>query len=101
MPLYLMKEANDPSYNIVKSLVDKYYDAGMLSQLKQHLKRIDGGKLWNRLYKIYYPKLRVARVVLFFKKKNQASSSPASSGNSGMPNKPDSIAIEILPEQET
>lgn len=99
--LYLMKEANDPSYKIVKSLVDKYHKAGMLAQLKQHLKRIDGGRLWNRLYKIYYPKLRVARVVLFFKKKAQASSSPVSSGNSGMQNKPDSIAIEILPEQET
>ena len=99
--LFLMKEANDPSYKVVKSLVDKYHKAGMLAQLKQHLKRIDGGRLWNRLYKIYYPKLRVARVVLFFKKKAQASSSSVSSGNSGMPNKPDSIAIEILPEQET
>ena len=63
--LFLMKEANDPSYKVVKSLVDKYHKAGMLAQLKQHLKRIDGGRLWNRLYKIYYPKLRVARVVLF------------------------------------
>ena len=98
-----MKEANDPSYKVVKSLVDKYHKAGMLAQLKQHLKRIDGGRLWNRLYKIYYPKLRVARVVLFFKKKAQAqaSSSPVSSDNSGMQNRPDSIAIEILPEQET
>ena len=101
--LFLMKEANDPSYKVVKSLVDKYHKAGMLAQLKQHLKRIDGGRLWNRLYKIYYPKLRVARVVLFFKKKAQAqaSSSPVSSDNSGMQNRPDSIAIEILPEQET
>lgn len=99
--LFLMKEANDPSYKVVKSLVDKYHKAGKLAQLKQQLKRIDGGRLWNRLYKIYYPKLRVARVVLFFKKKAQASSSSVSSGNSGMPNKPDSIAIEILPEQET
>ncbi len=99
--LFLMKEANDPSYKVVKSLVDKYLKAGKLAQLKQQLKRIDGGRLWNRLYKIYYPKLRVARVVLFFKKKAQASSSSVSSGNSGMPNKPDSIAIEILPEQET
>ena len=99
--LFLMKEANDPSYKVVKSLVDKYHKAGNLAQLKQQLKRIDGGRLWNRLYKIYYPKLRVARVVLFFKKKAQASSSSVSSGNSGMPNKPDSIAIEILPEQET
>lgn len=99
--LYLMKEANDPSYDVVKSLVDKYYEAGKLSQLKQHLKRINGGKLWNRLHRIYYPKLRVARVVLFFKKKTQASSSHVSSDNSGMSNKPDSIAIEILPEEET
>ena len=99
--LFLMKEANDPSYKVVKSLVDKYHKAGNLALLKQQLKRIDGGRLWNRLYKIYYPKLRVARVVLFFKKKAQASSSSVSSGNSGMPNKPDSIAIEILPEQET
>ena len=75
--LYLMKEAKDPSYRIVKSLVDKYWQAGMLSQLKQHLKRIDGGKLWNRLYKVYYPKLRVARVVLFFKKQPSEPSEPS------------------------
>ena len=66
--LHLMKEANDPSYRIVKSLVDKYYEAGMLGQLKQHLKRIDGGMLWRRLYKQYYSELRTARVVLFFRK---------------------------------
>ena len=98
--LYLMKEANDPSYRIVKSLVDKYYEAGMLNQLKQHLRRIDGGRLWNRLYKIYYPKLRVARVVLFFKKQTM-DDRHKDSGNSGMSNQPDSIAIEILPEQES
>ena len=102
--LYLMKEAKDPSYRIVKSLVDKYYQAGMLSQLKQHLKRIDGGKLWNRLYKQYYPKLRVARVVLFFKKQPsepymaQPSLAQPSQPEPYMATTPDSIAVEILPE---
>ena len=100
--LYLMKEAKDPSYRIVKSLVDKYWQAGMLSQLKQHLKRIDGGKLWNRLYKVYYPKLRVARVVLFFKKQPSEPSEPslAQPSQPYMATAPDSIAVELLPETE-
>lgn len=108
--LQFMKEANDPSYRLVKSLVDKYYEAGMLSQLKAHLRRIDGGRLWNRLYKQYFPKLRVARVVLFFKKQGI----PADSGMTGITGKtpadgvplisesgvPDSIDISLLPETE-
>ncbi len=101
--LHLMKEANDPSYRIVKSLVDKYYEAGMLSQLKQHLKRIDGGKLWSRLYKQYYSELRMARVVLFFKKKHspQSSQQPSQQPYMAVPADslalPDSIAVELLP----
>ena len=95
MLLFLMKEANDPSYRIVKSLVDKYYEAGMLNQLKQHLKRIDGGKLWNRLYKRYYPQLRMARVVLFFKRLKP--SQPYMTEKPSLAH-PDSIAVEILPE---
>jgi hypothetical protein len=98
MLLYLMKEANDPSYSLVKSLVDKYYEAGLLSELKQHLKRIDGGKLWNRLYKRYYPELRMARVVLFFKRQRPYMAEPPSAEPSLA--HPDSIAVEILPETE-
>jgi hypothetical protein len=95
MLLFLMKEANDPSYDLVKSLVDKYYEAGLLGELKQHLKRIDRGRLWNRLYKRYYPELRMARVVLFFKKQpSQPSLAESSMAH------PDSIAVELLPETE-
>lgn len=108
--LALMEEAKDPSYRLVKSLVDKYNKAGMTKQLKAHLMRIDGGRLWRRLHKKYYHKIRVARVVLFFKKKApQAGSSqsgltgytPAEGVPIGtdLPATPDSIAIEILPEE--
>ena len=113
MLLFLMKEANDPSYDLVKSLVDKYYEAGLLSELKLHLKRIDGGKLWNRLYKRYYPELRMARIVLFFKRPASQPSQPSlaepymAHPSSAEPSlsepslaHPDSIAIEFLPDTE-
>lgn len=98
--LALMKEAKDPQYRFVKSLVDKYYEAGLTSKLKQHLLRIDGGKLWGRLYKTYFPQLRTARVILFFKKPtHQGTAVTVDSITSGTT--PDSIAIEVIPEEQT
>lgn len=64
--LYMMAEANDPDYDRVKTYVDRYRDVNV-EILKQRLMNLDGGMLWKRLLATYYPELRAARVVLFFR----------------------------------
>ena len=64
--LYMMAEADDKDYDRVKELVDRYNDSN-IQLLKQRLMALDGGTLWKRLLHRYFPELRAARVVLFFK----------------------------------
>ena len=68
----LMKKAGDPDYDYVKGLCDKYLSQKKESQLKTVLMKARGGKLWNRLLKQYFPQLRAARIMLFFRKHKQA-----------------------------
>lgn len=60
----LMEEAGDADYAKVKAI----YDAAQGSELKckKALMAADGGRLWKRLLKEYFPKLRSARVVMWF-----------------------------------
>lgn len=64
--LYMMAEARDKDYARVKNLVDLHLDANV-QLLKKHLMSLDRGTLWKRLLKQYFPELRAARVVLFFR----------------------------------
>lgn len=64
--LYMMEEAKDADYNRIKELVDTYVDTNV-ALLKQRMMALDGGRLWKRLLNTYFPELRAARVVLFFK----------------------------------
>lgn len=64
--LRMMSDANDKDYGRVESYVDRYLQAD-LKELKRQLMRLDGGTLWKRLLKQYFPELRAARVVLFFR----------------------------------
>lgn len=63
----MMRRANDPDYDFVKSLVDRYESAGQPAQLKRELQTARGGQLWRRLLKEYFPGLRSARIVLVFR----------------------------------
>ncbi len=65
--LRVMKEKDDPDYFRVKAIVDKWFEAD-IHVLKDCLKKFDGGKVWRRLFKTYYPEMRAARVVLVFKR---------------------------------
>ncbi|MBQ0023920.1 MAG: DUF3575 domain-containing protein [Prevotellaceae bacterium] len=65
--LYMMQENGDKDYERVKSYVDRYLNTNV-EVLKQRLMNLDGGALWKRLLKQYFPELRAARVVLFFRK---------------------------------
>ncbi len=65
--LLLMKERHDKDYNRVAAVVDKYIDSDQ-EKLKKELMAIDNKQLWRRLLHEYFPEMRAARVVLFFKK---------------------------------
>ena len=65
--LLLMKERHDKDYSRVAAVVEKYIDTDQ-ERLKNELMAIDGKQLWNRLLRDYFPEMRAARVVLFFKR---------------------------------
>lgn len=65
--LIMMKQRGDRDYQRVAAIVNKHIgtdDAG----LKRRLKSADDGRLWRRLTEEYFPEMRSARVVLFFRK---------------------------------
>ena len=64
----MMRRANDPDYDYVKSLVDSYEASGQTAQLKRKLQTARGGQLWRRLLNEYFPGLRSARIVLVFRR---------------------------------
>lgn len=66
----LMEEANDPDYQVVK----KIYDDAQGNELKckQQMMKAQGGKLWARLLKEYFPQLRSARLILWFSEPDAA-----------------------------
>ncbi len=65
--LRLMKENNDPDYDRIAAIVNRYIDSD-LKTLKTEMMRLDGKRVWNRLLKQYFPEMRAARVVLVFRK---------------------------------
>jgi len=64
----LMRQAGDKDYRFVKDLCDKYLPTDDIVSLKTTLHSAQNGLLWKRMLKTYFPQLRTARVVLYFKK---------------------------------
>lgn len=64
----MMQRACDKDYKLVQSIYDKHIPQNGVGPLKLELQSVRGGELWNRLLNLYFPSLRVARVVLFFRK---------------------------------
>ena len=64
----MMKKAADEDYDYVKAICDKYLAKNDMRHLKQALMNARGGTLWRRLLRTYYPQLRSARIMLFFRK---------------------------------
>jgi len=63
----LMRQAGDPDCERVNAV---WLDCqGDEACCKQKLKSLDGGRLWRRMAQTYFPKLRQARVILWFAKK--------------------------------
>lgn len=61
--LELMRRANDPDYNRVSAICQKY--AGDDKGCKRQLMGEDHGWLWKRILDTYYPRLRRAGVILW------------------------------------
>ena len=60
----LMQDANDADYATVQKIYDDCQ--GNEPRIKQKLMATKGGKLWQRLLRQYFPKLRSARLILWF-----------------------------------
>ena len=63
----LMCRAADPDYDFVQQLCDRYLPQDRLSELKLQLQQARGGSLWQRLLRQYFPCVRAARVIFFFR----------------------------------
>ena len=61
----MMRDAGDVDYPKVQDLCDKYLSGNRYTALESALKKINGGKLWKRLVKTYFPELRATRFVIF------------------------------------
>ena len=61
---HLMRETQDADYATVQGI----YDAcqGNEARCKQQLMSVQGGRLWQRLLREYFPQLRTARLILWF-----------------------------------
>lgn len=70
----LMQQAGDPDYPRVRSIWQE--SRGDEAACKQQLMALDGGKVWRRLVKDYFPSLRQARVILWFARKKDSQLRP-------------------------
>jgi len=66
--LVMMERANDPASGIVRSLCEQHLPRYEYTILKNKLRLLQRGILWNHLKKEYFPELRAARLVLVFDK---------------------------------
>lgn len=69
----MMKRAGDADYAMVRSLCEKYPTKESTEPLKRALQQAQGGALWKRLLRDYFPRLRAARVVLYIEKSPEAA----------------------------
>lgn len=67
---FAMRQANDPDAALVSRMVaEGKHD---VVKLKADLKRYDGGRLWKRMLRDYYPPLRASRFMILFPENSAA-----------------------------
>ena len=71
-----MQRAGDADYALVKELCDTWQEKDVF-RLKEELKRVRQGQLWSRLLRDYFPQLRAARMMLFFRRLRSDRIEPA------------------------
>ena len=80
----MMRQAGDRDYGQVKALCDVYLAKDDLPTLKRKLMQVHQGRLWHRLLRTYYPKLRSARFVMILERP-ELSMPPQHIEASGLP----------------
>jgi hypothetical protein len=63
----MMRRMGDKDYGYVQAMCDQYLPKGQIDKLKSTLRSARQGTLWLRLFREYFPRLRAARVVFFFR----------------------------------
>lgn len=63
----LMRRQGDKDYGYVQTLCDQYLPKNQTDKLKSALRTARQGTLWYRLFREYFPRLRAARIVFFFR----------------------------------
>lgn len=92
----LMRKRNDKDYLRVKRVVDE--SNGDEQACKRILSTMDGGRLWSRLYREYFPELRTARIVLWLTKPAPVIDKIAVSGNVEIEKPAELPTVEIAAE---
>ena len=97
----LMKRASDPDYPLVQALYDDYHRQKAYGELKERLKHYRGGQLWKRLLRDYFPQLRAARMLLYFRRMPVIEPAAAPAPTFSMPDMPQAAVLppEVLPTQ--
>ena len=80
----MMRQAGDRDYSQVQALCDVYLAKDDLPTLKRKLMQVHQGRLWHRLLRTYYPKLRSARFVMILERP-ELSMPPQHIEASGLP----------------
>ena len=97
----MMKRAGDPAYPIVQELYDNYHRSDGYGELKDRLMRAEDGQLWQRLLRDYFPQLRAARMLLYFRRMPGADPIAIERPSHGLPDSlplPDSLYLTVLPQ---
>lgn len=63
----MMKRQSDKDYAYVQTQCDRYLPKKQIAKLKYELQHTRQGTLWRRLFRDYFPRLRAARIVFFFR----------------------------------
>ena len=90
----MMHRRGDPDYGYVQAICDQYLPKNQLQKLKSTLSNARSGRLWLRLYSEYFPRLRSARIMFFFRQ-------PLTYAKKVLPEVDlSNIVVEELPEPE-
>lgn len=63
----MMRRMGDKDYGYVQAMCDQYLPKNQIDKLKATLRKARQGTLWLRLFREYFPRLRAARIVFFFR----------------------------------
>ena len=63
----MMRRMGDKDYGYVQAMCDQYLPKNQIDKLKSTLRNARKGTLWHRLFREYFPRLRAARIVFFFR----------------------------------